>query len=287
MASTYSASLRFDYQAPGDNLNTWGTRLNQNVFQLSEDATVGNVSFSLSGSKLLTVVNGATDEARQMVLNVTGGIGGTITAPAVKKLYLVRNASTGDVIVTAGGMGATVVSGQTRWVWSDGTDFRLVSQTDFASSRLTNVGTPATSSDAATKGYADALAFESQAGAFPGMFGNAGRPLIVNQLETAPQWSLGWQRKSADFNAERGAIYLVNTVGGVVTATLPASPVDGDEIWFVDGGYLTLTQGWATNRLVVARNGKSIMSLAEDMNCRLRGGSFGLSYQSGDWRYLA
>lgn len=287
MASSYSASFRLNYQAAGDNLNLWGIILNNGVFQLVEDAVAGSLSFALSGTKTLIVNNGATDEARNMVLNVTGGTGGTITAPAVKKLYLVRNATTGSVIVTAGGVGATVISGQTSWVWCDGTDFRIVRQTDMGGFRLTSLGTPSSNDDAATKKYVDDTAFAAASGSFPGLTGNAGRALVVANDESGPQWSVGWQAKSSNFTAQRGGLYVVNTVSGVVTATLPASPQNGDEVWFVDGGYLTGTNGWQTNRLVVARNGKTIMSLSEDMNCRLRGGSFGLSYQSGDWRFIA
>ncbi|MCA6254583.1 MAG: hypothetical protein IM665_05925, partial [Phenylobacterium sp.] len=50
MPSSYSTSFRLNLQAPGENLNTWGTNLNAGVFQLIEDALAGAVSQALSGS---------------------------------------------------------------------------------------------------------------------------------------------------------------------------------------------------------------------------------------------
>lgn len=44
MPSSYSTSFRLNYQAPGDNLNVWGTTLNTGVFQLLEDALAGVVT---------------------------------------------------------------------------------------------------------------------------------------------------------------------------------------------------------------------------------------------------
>lgn len=162
MPSTYSLRFRFDYQAPGDNLNTWGTKLNTAVFQLIEDALAKRVAFSLSGSKTLTTANGAEDEARCAFLDVTSGSGGTITIPSVEKLYVVRNAASGDVTVTTGGATVAVLKpGEIGWVVCDGATVRRVQSSDFGGARITSVGAPVASTDAATKGYVDATAFES------------------------------------------------------------------------------------------------------------------------------
>ena len=50
MPSTYSSRFRLNFQAPGDNLNTWGLVLNSGVFQLLEDAVAKRIAFALSGS---------------------------------------------------------------------------------------------------------------------------------------------------------------------------------------------------------------------------------------------
>ena len=190
MPSSYSSSFRLNYQAPGDNLNTWGTILNNGVFQLLEDAVAGMASFTLSGPRALISTNGATDEARCAVLNVTGGTGGTITAPSVKKVYLVRNASSGPVIITTGsGFTATFSAGEVGFCAGDGTNFyRTTVTTDFGGVALTSVGAPTANTDAATKGYVDGVAFTMAGGSLPGQSGNAGKALITNG--TIASWGI-------------------------------------------------------------------------------------------------
>lgn len=162
MPSTWSMRFRLNYQAPGDNLNAWGLVLNQQVFQALEDAIAKRVAFPLSGAKTLTTENGIEDEARCAFLDVTSGTGGTITAPAVEKLYVVRNAASGDVVVTSGaGQTATVKPGEIVWVVSDAANFRRVQATDMLGGRLTGLGNPINGSDAAPKSYVDAAAFQS------------------------------------------------------------------------------------------------------------------------------
>jgi hypothetical protein len=191
MPSTYTTSFRLNLQAPGDNLNTWGVQLNNGVFQLLEDALAGSVTQTLSGPLILTSVNGATDQARCMALNITGGTGGTITVPSVKKLYFVRNASSGAVVVTTGsGASASFAAGEVGFCYSpDGTNFyRTTTATDFGGVTLTNLGAPSANTDAATKGYVDGVAFTMAAGSLPGQSGNAGKALITNG--TVASWGI-------------------------------------------------------------------------------------------------
>lgn len=183
MPSSYSVSLRLNLQAPGENLNTWGTNLNAGVFQLIEDALAGAVSQSLSGSLTLTSANGATDQARCLALNITGGTGGTITVPGVRKLYWVRNQASGAVVVSTGaGATASFGAGEVGLCYSpDGINFyRTTTPTAFGGAVLTGLGTPAAATDAATKGYVDGVAFTMAAGSLPGQTGNAGKALITD-----------------------------------------------------------------------------------------------------------
>jgi hypothetical protein len=191
MPSSYSSSFRLNYQAPGENLNTWGTNLNAGVFQLLEDALAGSASLSVSGPVSLTAVNGATDQARCLAINVTGGTGGTITAPGVKKLYFVRNTASGAVVITTGsGATASFAAGEVGFCYSpDGINFYKTSVTTaFGGAILTGVGTPSAATDAATKGYVDGVAFTMAAGALPGQGGNAGKALITNG--TVASWGI-------------------------------------------------------------------------------------------------
>lgn len=143
MADTYSTNNRLEKMEPGQYLDTWGARLNGNVIDLVDAALDGVESFALSGSKTLTNNNGAADEARKRILNVTGGTGGTITIPNVAKAYLVRNGSSDVVTITTGsGTTATIASGLTKWVFSTGSNVVYAdSGPDFGSANIVTTGT--------------------------------------------------------------------------------------------------------------------------------------------------
>lgn len=85
--------------------------------------------------------------------------------------------------------------------------------------------------------------------------------------------------KSADFSAIAGGRYGVNTTSVAVTATLPASPATGIAIYFADAG-----GAFASNNLIIARNGQTIMGSASDMTVNTNDQSFGLFYNGTTWR---
>lgn len=68
-----------------------------------------------------------------------------------------------------------------------------------------------------------------------------------------------WERKAADFNAAAGHKYLVDTTGGAVVGTLPASPADGDEIQFKNSATLAILS------FTLNRNGKTINGVASNL----------------------
>lgn len=101
--STYTSSLGLELITPGSQAGLWGSTTN-NTFTLIDQAVTGvtPVSFaSASGSTyVLTDYNGAEDEARSAVLNITGSALGsnTIVIPNKQKTYLVRNNTGKDVV---------------------------------------------------------------------------------------------------------------------------------------------------------------------------------------------
>lgn len=202
MPSTYSTSFRLNYQAPGDNLNVWGTVLNTAVFQLLEDAVAKPVSFTLSGTKVLTSVNGATDEARCAWLNITGGTGGTVTIPSVNKTYAVRNGASGETIVSTGaGTTATLKAGEQGMVLCDGTNVYRPIIRDMGSLTLQNLANPSNAQDAATKYYVDQQAWASTSGTLPGQTGQAGKFLGTDG--TTPIWQAPTVSQISDYASDQ------------------------------------------------------------------------------------
>jgi hypothetical protein len=144
MADTYTTRNRFEKMEPGAYADTWASRANgQFGSDLLDAAMDGVEGFALSGSLTLTTANGSSDQARKRVLNVTSGTGGTITIPNLEKAYLVRNASSGNVIITTGsGTTATIKSGNVQFVFCDGSNACYAAKVlDFGSDNITTTGT--------------------------------------------------------------------------------------------------------------------------------------------------
>ena len=286
MPSSYTASARYTLQETGEGTNVWGTINNAGVVTLIDFNVNGTIAVSASGATTLTTANGSTDQARAAILNYTGSTAGTLTIPSVSKVYQVR-AATAAVTVTNGASSVTVEAGDIQTVITDGTTVWLGKVANYGGTRLKNIGAPTADTDAATKKYVDDAEFSPTVPAFPALPGNGGRKLQAFPTETNVQWDLGWIEKSAGFAADRGYRYLVDTTAGNVTATLPTTCQDGDEIWFSDGGYNVSAGGWAINRLIIDPGSATIMGDSADLNCRVRGATFGLAYQGGDFRVIS
>jgi hypothetical protein len=125
MPSSPSTRLRLELQATGENLNSWGTRLNTSL-NLVEESVAGVLTLALTGNVTLSSTNYVSDQSRNRVLAFTdGGLGSnpTVTIPAVQKLYEIHNrTATRDIIITAGGVSVTVRAGQINSVYCNGTD---------------------------------------------------------------------------------------------------------------------------------------------------------------------
>jgi hypothetical protein len=73
MPSTFTSSLRLVKQAAGENSSTWGTIFNQQFSDLIDTAIAGYTSVAVADVDVtLSASNGASDQARSMVLNFTG-----------------------------------------------------------------------------------------------------------------------------------------------------------------------------------------------------------------------
>jgi hypothetical protein len=92
-----------------------------------------------------------------------------------------------------------------------------------------------------------------------------------------------YEIKTSAFNAVASGKYLVDTSGGAVTATLPATPATGVEISFIDQTY-----NFDTNALTVGRNSSNIAGSASDLVVNTEGAGFTLVYSGNattGWTY--
>lgn len=140
MASTFSTNLRVELMADGEQEDLWGQKTNTNL-QLVEDAISERTSVvTTGGNSTLTTNNGSADEARNLLIDVSGTLtsDATIIAPDVNKLYFIRNGTSGGFSVyikntSDAGAGLEVTQGSIVAVYIDATN-----DTQFA---LTNEST--------------------------------------------------------------------------------------------------------------------------------------------------
>ena len=85
--------------------------------------------------------------------------------------------------------------------------------------------------------------------------GNGAKIEVVHIKASSSGSGISWDSsiQTANFTATAGEGYFVNTTGGAITVTLPASPSLGDEVSIVD-----YTGTFATNNLTINPNGNKI-----------------------------
>jgi hypothetical protein len=135
MASSYTSRIRLTKQGDGDNPNTWGTVLNDQVIDIIDDAIASYTTVSIGSAATVTLTEnqGATDEARSAILHFKGSVGGShntisLIIPAKSKQYVINNAvsantTASDIVKmkTAGGDGYNIPLGSVGLVVCDGT----------------------------------------------------------------------------------------------------------------------------------------------------------------------
>jgi hypothetical protein len=128
MASTYTTNIRLEKQGDGENPNSWGTILNQNVIDLIDEAIGGYQVVSVSSTGItLSTADGTSDQARNASLEFAGTLTAnvTITIPSVEKTYFIHENTTGSFAVqikTAAGSAYTLTQQDNTMIACDGTD---------------------------------------------------------------------------------------------------------------------------------------------------------------------
>jgi hypothetical protein len=132
MPSTYSANLKIELQATGENAGTWGTITNTNLGTALEQAIVGSAVCVFTADADLTLTYADTNAAqiaRALVLNAGSSVSLTTTrnliVPTIQKEYVVQNSTTGSqsiMVKTLTGTGITVPNGRKAHLYVDGTN---------------------------------------------------------------------------------------------------------------------------------------------------------------------
>lgn len=145
MPTTYSSNLRLSLIGNGEQSGTWGTTTNTNLGSLLEQAITGvQVITMTNATYTLTSLNGAIDEARNAVLIVQGTNSAiqNIVAPAVEKVYVIANNTTGGFSVrikTASSTGVLIPNGAALTVYFDGSEFQLATSPQSSTNLPNNI----------------------------------------------------------------------------------------------------------------------------------------------------
>lgn len=140
MASTYSTRIRLEEQADGENPNSWGQILNNNVIDLVDQAIAAYTTIALSAVDVtLTANNGSTDQARSPFLEFSGTVSASLNVvlPSLSKGYIIRDMCTyensaGITVKTVGGTGVSVSPGAIFLVVCDGVSVHSLNSQSFA-----------------------------------------------------------------------------------------------------------------------------------------------------------
>jgi hypothetical protein len=254
MASTYSTSLRLDLMATGDQSGTWGDTTNTNLGTLLEQAITGVLSVAQGDAELtLTALDGASDESRNAVVNLTGAMTAirNVVVPTANKLYTIKNSTTGGfsvVVKTTSGTGVSVPPGASIDVYCDGTN--VVSGADYWSGQI---GGQIYLDAGATVGPVHDLFRDSTSPATNDILGQVlfnGRDSADNKQEYA---SIEALIVSPTSTSEVGALDIYTTTGGARTKTMSVGPNNPNTTsQFVDGYATTATAAGTTTLTVLS-----------------------------------
>ena len=314
MASTYTSRLKLERQASGENSGNWGNLVNYVLNRI--DSTVrGYVAASVAGSANVTLVSNTSttntddsttdDQVHNKVIEFTGALTGSIYVftDAVEGDYTLFNNTTGSYTLTFANTGhaangVVITQGTKSIVYTDGStiydvgaDLGAVGVSSLTSTG--NVNLLAASSlvlqDTSGGEYAALkanTATTSYTLTLPPATGTADQVIVTdgsgNLSFVDNTGGTDWQTvKTTGFTAVAGEGYFINTTGGVITMTLPASPSLGDFITFID-----YAGTFDTNNLTIGRNSENIQGSAADLTVSTERAANTLVYTDGTQGWL-
>lgn len=289
MPSSYTSSLKLTLPQTGDLIGSWGGVVNSGVTSLVDQAVAGSVTITMAvdTNYTLTSTNGASDEARNMFINVSGGphtLTKNVVCPSVSKLYVVTNNTSGGQAIlfkTSAGSGVTIPNGTRATVYCNGTNVTAVTMngtTDTAVSYLTG-SLALTSLDAGITTIADTIGFSgysalvtsSSQNTTLGMYGNAAAGTTAG-VNNASLGLLSFSLASAGMirtTASAAPLYFATNngvqmrIGDDTGVTLYGNGTEGGQLFFNNpydaslGGVLDIPTA-DTLRLWTPRNNSTI-----------------------------
>lgn len=110
---------------------------------------------------------------------------------------------------------------------------------------------------------------------------NTAKQTAIDSLATSMTYA--WAVKTANYTAVKGNYIAADTSAGAFTVTLPATPAANDFVVVAD-----VASSFATNNLTVARNGSSIMGVADDFLIDIKNASIRFTYINATygWRII-
>lgn len=292
-ATGFSSNTCTPLPTPGDpsSANTWGALLNTGA-QIIDGITSKTSSVSVAGSSnvVLTFNCGSVDQTDAAHFNFTGALTGNVVVlwpNSRNRTFSATNGTTGGFTLSLGvnngsalpaGTVSVLPAGYTGTYYSDGTNV-LTRVTSGGLSITGNSvtgnasGSTAAGADLLVPNCNGGLTFQTGSGfgcnSGGGGGGGGGTGLSWGGVQTA------------NFNAIANTAYCVDTSGGPVTMTLPATPVAGNQIVFLD-----CASGFMTNPLTVANNGNNLMGFNQSMTVATANAGSTLAYAgvTNGWR---
>jgi hypothetical protein len=317
MASTFS-NLGLNLQATGENSGTWGAITNVNLQEIDAAiAGVFTLTLTGSTTLAFTTNSSSTtytdESGRNKTIILSGALSATtvtLSVPNIEKDYVIINNSGGTVTVSSGG--ATTVNigtGSKNYVIVDPSTTSVISAVPAASpggttnaiqynnggvfAGSTNFTFDGTNVQIGSQGdlrlgdsdnsnyvalHAPTTITSNYTLTLPATTGSANQVIQTdgsgNLSFATVSGGAAWQAvKTSNFNVTVKEGYFVDTTSTTITATLPTSPVIGDFVSFID-----YAGTFDTNNLTVARNGKNIQGVAEDLTVSIERAGFTLVF---------
>ena len=163
MPSTPSPSLKLELIANGEQAGVWGITTNVNLGTLLEQAICGYQSVTMTNADYtLTTSQYVANESRNAVINMIGTLTAirSVIAPAVPKVYFVKNSTTGGFAINfkrvGSSGGVSIPNGKTVILFYNGSEFeQLISYYAETATYAVTAGTAAAcSGNSATATYA-------------------------------------------------------------------------------------------------------------------------------------